>query len=414
MPDVLTPDDLMPESPEAPPPVSDEMEPAVPDAPVADTGSTEPDDAGPPEKAVKPKDAPKRKRAATTAPKAASTAKKKAKAKQEPKQEQEPAPAPSPPPPARPVPERPERILGADGNWVEDDELPVSDDMYQIASAHNTHRIVTAALAGYEKQDGLKPVAVCYYGDVKVIIPLSEMEIHLENLSDDDHYNNIRYSQIIDSMIGAKIDFMVKGYDENGNLAVGSRREAMERKRRTILNATQRDGTYRIYEGLLVEGRVTNVHEKVARIEIFGLEARLRAGMIYNTWIDDLHKVLSPGDTVKCKIIGLERGTNGDVTRLEVSMRDINREKELQALERINVGSRYVGKVMRRRGKLLFVRLKDTDIDVGCQILGGMTADVPYIGTTVKVLISRKGTYNNQLYGTITRVMSKFRPHINR
>lgn len=406
---VLTPDETLQENQELPEQSTPAMaaEEPVEDAPMADSAPAV-DESEAEGKEEKPKKTPaaKNKTATKTTKKTAS--------KKAVKEKKTASAAPSPPKTsARPAPDRPDRILGADGEWVEDDELPVSDEMYQIAAAHNTHKIMTASLTGYEKQEGLKPVAVCYFGNVKVIIPISEMEIHLEIRDKDDYYNYIRYSQIIDSMIGAKIDFVVKGFDINNNLAVGSRKEAMERKRRTILNATQRDGTYRIYEEIVVEGRITNVHEKIARIEIFGFEARILPSQVFNTWITDMQTVMAPGDIVKCKIMKIERNQRDEVTRLEVSMRDLNLEQEKLALQAIHVGSRYVGTVMRRRGTLLFVRLNDTDVDVACELLGGMTADVPYIGTTVKVLITRKNP-GGQLYGSITRVMSKSRPHMNR
>ena len=58
---------------------------------------------------------------------------------------------------------------------------------------------------------------------------------------------------------------------------VGSRREAMLRKRQTFYFDTDEMGEHLIYEGRVVQARVVAVAEKVIRVEVFGVETSIVA-----------------------------------------------------------------------------------------------------------------------------------------
>ena len=54
----------------------------------------------------------------------------------------------------------------------------------------------------------------------------------------------------------SEIDYVVKGIDEDKEIVVASRKEAMDRKCKEFLLETDKDGNYIVYEGAVVEARV--------------------------------------------------------------------------------------------------------------------------------------------------------------
>lgn len=79
-----------------------------------------------------------------------------------------------------------------------------------------------------------------------------------------------RLNRILGTMLGAEIDFIVKGIDSTTHSAVASRREAMLRKRQTFYLGKDVSGNPYIYPAVWLEARVIAVAEKVLRVEAFG------------------------------------------------------------------------------------------------------------------------------------------------
>ena len=80
----------------------------------------------------------------------------------------------------------------------------------------------------------------------------------------------LRQNKILGNMLGAEIDFIVKGIDSKSRSVVDSRKDAMCKKWQIFYMDTDSAGMYRIYENRIVQARVIAVAEKVVRIEVFG------------------------------------------------------------------------------------------------------------------------------------------------
>ena len=98
----------------------------------------------------------------------------------------------------------------------------------------------------------------------------------------------LRQNKILGNMLGADIDFVVRGIDSKTRSVVASRREAMMRKRQTFYFDLDPDGMYRVYEGRIVQARVIAVAEKVVRVEVFGVECSILARDLAWDWIATL------------------------------------------------------------------------------------------------------------------------------
>ena len=105
------------------------------------------------------------------------------------------------------------------------------------------------------------------------MIPLKEMMINVGRSPSGQEYAELmlRQNKILGNMLGAEIDFIVKGIDSKTRSVVASRKEAMLRKRQIFYLDTDATGMYRIYEGRIAQARVIAVAEKVIRAEVFGV-----------------------------------------------------------------------------------------------------------------------------------------------
>ena len=153
------------------------------------------------------------------------------------------------------------------------------------------------------------------YKHFRIIIPLKEMMISLGRSPSGEAYTDLvrRQNKILGNMLGAEIDFVVKGIDSKTRSVVASRKEAMLKKRQLFYLDTDASGRYRIYEGRVVQCRVIAVAEKVIRVEIFGVETSIMARDLAWDWIGDAHDRFSVGDQILVRITGVWREGLEDV-----------------------------------------------------------------------------------------------------
>ena len=93
------------------------------------------------------------------------------------------------------------------------------------------------------------------YKGFRVIIPIKEMMINLGRSPSGQEYADLmlRQNKILGNMLGADIDFIVRGIDSKTRSVVASRKEAMLRKRQIFYLDTDAAGMYRVYEGRIVQ-----------------------------------------------------------------------------------------------------------------------------------------------------------------
>ena len=213
------------------------------------------------------------------------------------------APAPTPSPPQR----QPRRAGGGAPVLTirSRDDVETAEDRddviwHEIHNAYRTRKIITGKLGGIEQLDNRKTVAVVDYKGFRVIIPIKEMMINLGRSPSGQEYADLmlRQNKILGNMLGADIDFIVRGIDSKTRSVVASRKEAMLRKRQIFYLDTDAAGMYRVYEGRIVQARVIAVAEKVVRVEVFGVETSILARDLAWDWIGDAHERFSVGDEV--------------------------------------------------------------------------------------------------------------------
>lgn len=69
----------------------------------------------------------------------------------------------------------------------------------------------------------------------------------------------------------------------------------MRKKRQLFYIDEDLNGEHRVREGRHVQARIIGVHEKILRLEIFGVETTILARNLSWEWIGDVHDYYSVG-----------------------------------------------------------------------------------------------------------------------
>ena len=166
----------------------------------------------------------------------------------------------------------------------------------------------------------------------------------------------LRQNKILGNMLGADIDFVVRGIDSKTRSVVASRREAMMRKRQTFYFDLDPDGMYRVYEGRIVQARVIAVAEKVVRVEVFGVECSILARDLAWDWIGDAHERFAVGDEVLVRILSVRRNSLEDLG-IRADIKSTSENTDRDNLQKCRIQGKYAGKVTDVHKGVVYVRL---------------------------------------------------------
>ncbi len=244
------------------------------------------------------------------------------------------------------------------GDDVETEESRDDVIWHEIRNAYRTRRILTGQLGGIEQTDNGKTVAVVDYKGFRILIPMREMMILPEEAKGSNQYQDMiqRQIRLMNNMLGAQIDFIVRGIDSNTRSVVASRQDAMFKKRQTFYLDVNANGKTHIYEGRKVQARVIAVAEKAIRIEVFGVECSIMARDLAWYWIGDAHEHYAVGDEVLVRVVSI-RGDAVENIRIKADVRSLSENDNRENLKKVRAQSRYAGVVTDVRKGVVFIRL---------------------------------------------------------
>lgn len=231
---------------------------------------------------------------------------------------------------------------------------------HEIHNAYRTRKILTGQLGGIEQTDAGKTIAIADYKGFRIVIPLKEMMINLGRNPSGQEYAELmlRQNKILGNMLGAEIDFIVRGIDSKSRSVVASRREAMFKKRQIFYLDTDASGMYRIYDGRIVQARVIAVAEKVIRVEIFGVECSIMARDLAWDWIGDAHERFSVGDQVLVRVLSVRRDSLEDIG-IRADLKSVSQNNNHENLKKCRIQSKYAGKVTDVHKGVVYIRLSN-------------------------------------------------------
>jgi len=273
---------------------------------------------------------------------------------------------------------------------------------HEVQNAYRTKKILTGVLGGIEKTETDKTIAVVYYKEFRAVIPMSEMMI---NPVEDDQHNYgelmLRQNKILGNMLGAEIDFIVKGIDSKVRSIVASRKEAMLKKRQIFYMSTDASGMCRIYEDRIVQARVIAVADKVIRVEVFGVECSILARDLSWDWLGDAHERFNVGDQILVRILSVKRDSLENIS-IKADVKSVAGNTSRDNLKKCRVQGKYAGKVTDIHKGTVFVRLS-----IGVNAVAHSCYDnrMPGKKDDVSFAVTHIDEERNVAVGIITRII---------
>lgn len=293
--------------------------------------------------------------------------------------------------------------LDADSN-IETQQSKEDLIWHEITNAYRTRRILTGTLGGIERLEGGATIAIIYYKNFRVVIPITEMMIHL--IEDEAHnYGEIslRQNKIVNTMLGCEIDFIIKGLDSKTRSIAASRKDAMLKKRQIFYLDQDVSGNHKIYEDRVVQARVIAVAAKVVRVEIFGVETSIPARDLSFDWLGDANERFHVGDHILVRILDVQAEDPEHISvKADVKSVEGNTSKANMAL--CKVQGKYAGTVEDIHKGTVFVRLS-----IGVNAIAHSCNDNRQVGKkdTVSFVVTHIDEERNVAVGIITRIIKQ-------
>lgn len=295
---------------------------------------------------------------------------------------------------------RRQRVVSIDAErTVETDTDRLRSDLLDLVESFKSKRILTGTIQGVERlaDNPEMSYAVIYHGDFKVIVPVLEAIEEPEDYRDQSKGDVLHY--LLNKRLGAEVDYIVKGIDQENNVVAASRLEAMALKRREYYFRTDRDGNYQIYEGIRAEARVISVIRAGIFVDLFGAETYIPLRELsYQRWVDAAQHY-QPGQRVLVKVLGVNRSDRSH-PRVTASVKQAMENPYEKALKKYVVGNRYVGTVSMVDLNGVFVSL-DGGVDCLCTY---PKRGRPPRGARATVRILGINHESNRIWGVITHM----------
>lgn len=292
--------------------------------------------------------------------------------------------------------------LNADAE-VETPESREDTIWHELQNAYRTRKILTGTLGGIEKMEGGGTIAVVYYKEMRVVIPLAEMMINLVEDAAHDYGELVqRQNKILGNMLGCEIDFIIKGLDNASRSVVASRKDAMYKKRQ-IFYMPDANGNSRVCEDRIVQARVIAVAEKVVRVEIFGTECSILARDLSWDWMGDATERFHVGEQILVRILSVKLHSLEDIS-VKADVKSVNGNTSKENLGKCKIQGKYAGTVTDIHKGTVFVRLH-----IGVNAVAHSCYDnrLPGKKDEVSFVVTRIDSDRNVAVGLISRIIKQ-------
>lgn len=274
---------------------------------------------------------------------------------------------------------------------------------HELQNAYRTKKVLTGVLGGIERIDDGTTIAVIYYKEMRVIIPLLEMMINLiEDAAHDYGELYQRQNKILGNMLGCEIDFIIKGLDNASRSVVASRKDAMYKKRQ-VFYIPDANGNSRVCKDRIVQARVIAVAEKVVRVEIFGVECSILARDLSWDWLGDATEHYHVGDELLVRILDVNVNSLEDI-KVKADVKSVSGNTSKANLGKCRIQGKYAGVVTDVHKGTVFVRLH-----IGVNAIAHSCYDnrLPGKKDEVSFVVTKIDTERNVAVGLISRIIKQ-------
>lgn len=276
---------------------------------------------------------------------------------------------------------------------VETDADKAKNDLIDLTESLKTDKVLTGTVQGVERNfQGHDSVAVLYHGIFKVVIPAEDMvekpeEVEGRTVDDAYHY-------LLTRRLGAEVDYVVNSIFYDDMLAVASRLDAMQAKRKRFYRGGE--GAL-VHEGVRAEARVVSVVRSGIFVDLFGVECFIPSRELSYQRISNPMSQFMTGDRVIVKVLSVDNKDLNNV-KIQASVKQASVNPYELALKKYSVGNRYVGTVSMVDKNGVFVSLEG-GVDCLCRF---PARGRPMKGARVTVQILGIDEKSNRIWGIIT------------
>lgn len=280
---------------------------------------------------------------------------------------------------------------------VETEADKEKNDLIDLLESLRVGKILAGTIQGVERASDNHSMAVIYHGAFKIVIPAEEAVTAPDDYRDKSPEDVMHY--LLTKRLGAEVDFIVKGIDQEANVAVASRLDAMKAKRKQYYFGTDREGNNLLYAGQCAEARVVSVIRAGIFIDLFGLEVYIPLRELSYQRMMNATEYFRPGQRILVKILELVRTDRNNI-KVTASVKQSAENPYEKALRRYVVDNRYVGTVSIVDTNGVFVAL-DGGVDCLCSY---PKRGRPPRGARVTVRILGISRETNRIWGAITHI----------
>ena len=266
----------------------------------------------------------------------------------------------------------------------------------KIVANYYQHNILSGRLASVEKLDTNAPVCSVEYEGVLVLIPAREM-------FDDDWPTHQEppheFKERLKGMLGATVEFKLRGVDLKHRIVAGSRKDALIERRSKYYE------TGRVVSGIQISCRVIRAAGNILTVEALGLDTMIPARDVSWQWFTDVADLYAPGDLVVAKVmdVGWDKETNMPTVRL--SIKETTENPDIAALKRLIPGSVYFAVVTGVVDQLIFLRLQT---GANAKTMSYRMDTMPSKNDTVCFQVKSVDLERGMAFGIITRTVKRF------
>jgi small subunit ribosomal protein S1 len=148
---------------------------------------------------------------------------------------------------------------------------------------------------------------------------------------------DIRRVPNLDEYMGTKIETKVIELNRSRNNVVLSRRAVLEEERKEV----RQQILDRLQPGLVVDGQISNIVDFGAFVDLDGIDGLIHISELSWSHVNHPSEILSIGDTVKVKVLDIDR----DRQRISLGLKQTQEDPWQRIVDTYNVGDELEGKV---------------------------------------------------------------------
>jgi small subunit ribosomal protein S1 len=148
---------------------------------------------------------------------------------------------------------------------------------------------------------------------------------------------DIRRVPNLDEYMGTKIETKVIELNRSRNNVVLSRRAVLEEERKEV----RQQILDRLQPGLVVEGQISNIVDFGAFVDLDGIDGLIHISELSWSHVNHPSEILSIGDTVKVKVLDIDR----DRQRISLGLKQTQEDPWARIVDTYNVGDELEGRV---------------------------------------------------------------------